>query len=74
MVRISDDILTKLRHLLPEFRDESDANIVRVALRKFIYDQEKMMPRADMEKQFFKLLERIQASGKEAEAKTSEAK
>lgn len=62
MVRVPTDILSKLREILPEFRDESDANLVRVALRKLIYEyeQERMLPRKDYEKQFFKVLAELQ--------------
>jgi hypothetical protein len=38
VVRVPEDILRKLREIMPELKDESDANLVRVALRKFIYD------------------------------------
>lgn len=41
MIRVPNDILEKLREIMPELRDESDANLVRVALRKFIYENKK---------------------------------
>ena len=61
LVRVSDDILNKLREILPEFRDESEANLVRVALRKFIYEYEegRILPREDYERQALKLLKEL---------------
>lgn len=61
MIRISDDILDRLREILPEFKDESDANIVRVALRKFIYENEKqsVLPNPKYERQIMDFIEEM---------------
>lgn len=63
IVRLPPEILSKLREIMPELKDESDANLVRVALRKFIYDaQVRGVPS-----------ERIDKLLAEARAKTAEA-
>jgi hypothetical protein len=69
MIRISDDILIKLRTILPEFKDESDANLVRVALRKFIYEKQSIMPDPKYERQMMTMLEEIR---KKIEAKSNQ--
>jgi len=59
VIRVPKDILDKLREIMPELRDENEANLVRVALRKFIYDtaeSARKLPPEQAEK-IFKLLE-----------------
>jgi antitoxin component of RelBE/YafQ-DinJ toxin-antitoxin module len=55
VIRVSEDILSKLREIMPELKDESDANIVRIALRKFIY-QQSLPLNVDIEKEVLKIL------------------
>jgi hypothetical protein len=39
IVRVPEGILKSLREIMPELKDENDANLVRFALRKFIYER-----------------------------------
>ena len=56
-IRVPEDILRKLREIMPELKDESDANLVRVALRKFIYEQT-LPNHVDIEKEILKRMKR----------------
>lgn len=57
VIRVPEDILSKLREIMPELKDESDAQIVRVALRKFIYEQT-LPTHVDIEKEILKRMKR----------------